>query len=735
MRWLLITLVIAILASVTLASPAQCAPRVQRDRQLIIIVAQGATLEDISADNLPNFRRLFDTGACALMTTRTAGDSGGKTKSDTGNESACLTLGAGSRAVAGTEARDAYNYDESVGNTKAADVYQRLFLKKPPAGSVVMVTDNQIIGNNAHLPYRLDIGAIGGAVRNAGLLTACVGNSDTLDQIHREVAGIAMDGEGMVDMGDVSRKLLRRNASGPYGLETSLRGLIGEFDKVGHANLIVVDTGDMARADWYGDLCFRPQAVAMRRWATLRTDLVLGEILKRVDLRSSRIMFVSPGSPHWSAYSNRRLAPVLTVGEGIEHGLIKSGSTRHLGLITNTDIAAGVLDYFSVKIPPSVIGRPLSSTPNNSPMSFLVTMDANVTKQNDRLILMRLMATLLTLVIIAALLMRKWPAITTRLALIPVMVAPVMAILPLFGSYSSVVSGAILAGMAVAIMLLVLLFRIKAVHALIGLCAALCVILAADLLHGGVLLTNSPFSYSPSEGARFYGLGNEMSGSLVGAAIVVVFGLVGPLVGRIPGIRRLRTLICVACFGALTVLAGAPTLGADTGGALAGLAVAAAALGVLASGRMTTKRWMVAIGVSVAAFGLIVLLDRFRGAGGETHLGKAFELVTSGRAAEFGLIIARKVGMNLKLLQSSMWSKLLLVSVGALFYLRATSKAKRPAWVSQAVKVIAVGTLIAFLVNDSGVVGAATCLVYAWSLEAVMQDGPKKQILTRSLSE
>jgi hypothetical protein len=719
MRKAIVTLAIATLAFVTLAIPAQCGQTVRRDRQLIIIVAQGATLEDISAANLPNFRRLFDTGACALMTTRTAGDSGGKTKSDTGNESACLTLGAGSRAVAGMEARNAYDYDESVGDTKAADIYQRLFLIKPPIGSVVMVDANEITRNNSHLPYRLGIGAIGGAMRNAGLLTACVGNSDTIQDIHREAAGIAIDGSGIVDMGDVSRKLLRRNASGPYGIETSLRALINAFDRVGRANLIVVDAGDMARADWYGNLCFRPQAMAMRQWAALRTDLVLGEVLKRVDLRSSRIMFVSPCSPHWQLYSNRRMAPVLIVGEGITHGLITSGSTRRPGLITNTDIAAGVLGYFGLKIPPSVIGRPPTSMAKSNPLSFLVAVDAYVTQQNDRLILMRLMATVLTFVIIAVLLLRRWPEVTSRLALVPAMVAPLMAILPLFGSYTVMVSGAILAGMAVVIALLILLLRIRAVHALIGLCAALCLIVAADLFRGGTLLANSPFSYSPSEGARFYGLGNEMSGSLVGAAIVVVFGLVGPLVGRMPGIRRLRTLICVACFGGLAVLAGAPTLGADTGGALASLAVAAAALGVLASGKMTTKRWLIVIGASVAAFGLIAVLDHLRGTGGETHLGKAFELVTSGRAAEFGLIIARKVGMNLKLLQSSMWSKLLLVSVGAMVYLRATSRGKRPIWTAQAVKLIAVGALVAFLVNDSGVVGAATCLVYAWSLEAI----------------
>jgi hypothetical protein len=724
MRRSVITFTILALALLALTQSGQCAPGVRKDRKLIVIVAQGATLEDIAEEGLPNFRKLFKTGAGALMTTRTAGDSGGKLKSDTATEAACLTLGAGSRAVGGVEARRAYDYDEPVRDVTASALYKRLFLRDIPIGSIVMVTANEIRKNNAYLSYRLDIGAVGDTMRKAGLVTACIGNSDTPVGIHREAAAIAMDGAGIVDLGDVSRKFLRRNPDGPYGIETSRRGLMRDFDGViGRANLVVIDTGDMARADWYGDRCFRPQAMAMRRWAVARADLVIGEILNRIDLRSSRVVFVSPGAPRWQPYSNRRLAPILIAGEGISRGLITSGSTRRPGLITNTDAAAGILDYFGLEVPSSVVGRPLGFKPSADPLSFLTAMDGDLTLQTDRLMLMRLMATLLTIVIILATLLRRWPALATRLALIPVMVVPLMALLPIFGSYNATLSGAILAGMAITAIFLVLLLRLRAGDALVGLCAALCLIVTIDLWRGGVLLANSPFSYSPAEGARFYGLGNEVSGSLVGAAIVVVLGLVGPLVGRVPGIRRLRTLICVGCFGALAVLAGAPNLGADTGGALAALAVAGASLSIMARGRMTSRRWLTAAIISLALFGAIVALDRLRGAGGETHLGRAFELVSGGRVAEFGMILVRKSSMNLRLLQSSAWSKLLLACLGGLLYLRATSvRTERPEWTMQAIKVIAVGAVAAFVVNDSGVVGAATCLIYAWSLEILAQD-------------
>ncbi|MDO8588229.1 MAG: hypothetical protein Q7T82_14470 [Armatimonadota bacterium] len=692
-------------------------------RKIVIVVAHGAMLEDITSNDLPSFRRLFNMGAGAVMTTRTAGDPGKPERSETGSEAACLTLGAGARAIGGVETRAAFNSDEIVDDVRARVLYRGLTLRRPPDGSVVMTGTDGIKSNNAPLPYSIRIGLLGDSLRRAGLVTACVGNSDAFRAPHREAAAICMDSAGIVDTGDVGRGLVRRSPASPYGVETSVKALLRAFDRVApRANLIIVDTGDFARADWYADNCTEARAREMRRSAMLRVDRVIGELLRRLDLRSSRIIFLSPGPSRWKPYEKRKLAPVVMAGEGIAHGLLVSGSTRRPGLITNTDLAPDILEYFRLPVPASAVGRPLTCAPRSDPAALLPALDSRLSLQNDRLALMRLAAIILTVAVILGTILRKRGAIAGRLALLPALAAPLMVLLPAAGSYDATTSGAILAGAVVVVFLLLALLRMRAVRALLSLSAILCGAVVFDLTRGGAWLTDSPFSYSIAEAARFYGLGNEMMGSLIGAGAVVVFGVLGPAVGSVRFGRRLRTALCLACFGALAVLIGAPGFGANTGGALAGLATAGAALAVLADGKMNAKRWLVAAAVPIAVFALFLALDRLRGTGGESHQTRAFQMLSGGRAAEFGLIVARKVGMNLKLLQSSLWTKLLLACAGALIYLRATGGAiERPEWSRQAVKVIAAGAFAALIFNDSGVVAAATCLVYAWSVEMVTQ--------------
>lgn len=715
MRSIIVTAIAVLLLSVA------CSSATANGRKIVVVVAHGAMLEDIAADDLPNFHWLFANGATAVMTTRAAGDPATNEKSETSTEAACLTLGAGSRAFGGIEARLAYNADEDLKKTKASMIYRRLFLKTPPPYSVVVLSANEIAANNAGLQYRIRPGLLGDTLHKAGLLTACVGNSDTIERIHRESATICMDSHGVIDFGDVSQKTLRRDPTAPYGVKTSIPALVQVFKEIlNKADLIVVDTGDFARADWYADKCMEAQSKALRLRAAQRLDDAMGAIADCLDLRSSRLIFVAPGQSRWKPNRSRKLAPILMVGEGVKHGLLASPSTRKVGLITNTDLAPDILAYFGLPIPELMVGRPLSSAAQSNPTDALLGLDRSLTLQNNSLALMRVLAYILSGLVILGILIRSKPAIATRLALIAAMIAPLAALLPIFGPRDVLTNSAILALMIAVTMVILSMFRLEADEALMWIAAALCVIIAADLGRGGIWLSASPFSYSPAEAARFYGLGNEMTGSLLGAAAIVILAAIEPTASKMRVVRRIRILICLACFVGLAFLIGAPNLGADTGGALAALAAAGATLAILASGSMNRRGWLIASIVPIAILALLVVLDRVRGAGEETHFARALGAIGSGHAADFGLTIVRKVGMNLKLLGSSPWSKLLFVCAGALIYLKAVGwSSSRNQGLRRTTKVITVSALAAFVFNDSGVVAAATCLIYAWSAELI----------------
>jgi hypothetical protein len=99
-------------------------------------------------------------------------------------------------------------------------------------------------------------------------------------------------------------------------------------------------------------------------------------------------------------------------------------------------------------------------------------------------------------------------------------------------------------------------------RAFVWLCAANVVMLGIDLLRGTPLSSVSIAGYGIMEGARYYGLGNELMGTMLGATLLGI-GMSAKAGGRFRG------AIIAAIFACVFVLIAAPSLGAKTGGALA----------------------------------------------------------------------------------------------------------------------------------------------------------------------
>jgi hypothetical protein len=93
--------------------------------------------------------------------------------------------------------------------------------------------------------------------------------------------------------------------------------------------------------------------------------------------------------------------------------------------------------------------------------------------------------------------------------------------------------------------------------------------LVLDLWRGGALLGRSPFSYSIVEAARYYGIGNEAAGALIGSGLVAAAAVAGwgtRRAGRPTG-ALMAALLGLLASGTLA----SPRLGADFGGFIAAL--------------------------------------------------------------------------------------------------------------------------------------------------------------------
>ncbi|KWZ74481.1 hypothetical protein HMPREF3152_07735 [Actinomyces sp. HMSC06A08] len=192
----------------------------------------------------------------------------------------------------------------------------------------------------------------------------------------------------------------------------------------------------------------------------------------------------------------------------------------------------------------------------------------------------------------------------------------------------------------------------------LSIAVATAVAIAADVATGTNALIDSPFGFNSLAAARFYGVGNETF-SLLSVGALLLSGWVGTLFTR----RWAKALAVVATSLPFLLIDAAPSLGADFGGILAfipGICV----LVILLAGYQLKLRWILPIGF-VMAFGasFVALLDWLRPPSSRTHLGR---FVQSALDGDLMPIVVGKLQTNLRLLGISTLRWVVLAALVAL---------------------------------------------------------------------
>ena len=244
---------------------------------------------------------------------------------------------------------------------------------------------------------------------------------------------------------------------------------------------------------------------------------------------------------------------------------------------------------------------------------------------------------------------------------------------------------------------------------------------------------------------RFYGVSNTAFALVAGALVVVIAGAWVTLGGG----RRSALLVTALLGGAALLVDGAPQLGADVGGALTLVPTLAFLAAGLAGLRLSWRRWLAIGAATVLVVGGFAVVDLLR-PGEPTHLGRFAHQVADGSAAG---VLGRKayalVGPFVtKPVMAAALACAVVIVAAALWWSRRQVRAWRngtspyawltPAahrdiprvggqesgsptrgmspsgrWVTTALKSLGVLTLVAVLVNDSGVTMAGFILAAA----------------------
>lgn len=699
------------------------------DSRVVIIVAGSTSIRDIADPSLPNLAKLFESGSSALMNTRT-----GRPNKEIeftfkpGMEAGCVSIGAGAMAIGGGEVRRACDAGEIMNGVPAGWLYRSWTGNNPGSAEVLQTEIVRMLRANNSASYKAKIGALGSALHSKGIKTAVIGNSDMPDQMHREAVSIAMDANGVVDYGSVgSRSLTVPDRNTPSGVRTNQVTLLKELDRVlPKSRFVVIDFGDTFRADDSAEFCTDEQAAKVKRDAAKKLDGFIPGVESRLDFSKDLLVLLSPNPRLFSDIQEERLTPIIIKGPGFGHGMLISPSTHHAGLVTIVDIAPTILKFMGVDIPVDMVGRPVVNTPHSNPVQALLDQNLDASHQGQRQVAMRGSSVVQSVVVILVTLVILLSGIAglcrvaSWLVLIPIALPLAMLYLPVF--YSGGLIGAILLLIlftAAIIGACALVFHSSS-RSMVWLCGITVISLAIDMMRHAALTSESITGYSMVEGARYYGIGNELMGTALGAAIIGI-GMAFAS-GRVK--PKLRSWIAAFVLLSTCAFIGAPTLGANVGGALASVPAVIVALLLRRGWKMNLRNVSFVAAATILIIGGMFAFDAMRGGASQSHAGRIVSLMTSGDSQGVLSVFERKIALNFMLLSSSLWSRLMGLGLAGsaillwwgrrnigLNFLNSEESAAASACV--------VGLICAFAFNDSGVVAAATCVVFLWAMLAL----------------
>jgi len=671
--------------------------------RVFIVVVPYLEWEDLGSGA---FGDMLDSSALGLMVTNTAGKRG--------DLSGYVTIGAGSRAV-GPAAGNAHETSDD--EVRALYVLQTNTEVDASEWEVVHLGLAQLVSENARVHHIVRPGLVGEILSQHGITTAVFGNADLDGQIQRAASTIVMDTLGRVKKGVLGQKLLLQDETRPFGIKSNFARLLELALSVKAPAVIVVETGDLYRAEEY-ELDMLPEARTFVRARALHEIGIFAQQLAASLAPEDELFILAPVPGRSSRAAGSTLVPFAAYGGRFKEGVLTSPSTRRRGIVLNTDVAATVLSRFGLQAD-ETYGRPMEVLVSESSWSEL-SMERQRILANHGIRSALLKAYILASVIVLSAgayslyFKRRWlhrlgPALVS-LALVPLAMLVVGAL-----RISSPV-GALAISFVIAVLVgWVTSFAVRGRWVLCffvvgGLTQA---VLLLQVVSGGHLLGDTPLGYSTIGAARFYGIGNEYMGVLLGGTIVAVSAA-----RDLFGTSGLVRWLTAAQMGMTVLVTGLPSLGANFGGGLS----AAIAWGYLETrhakkriGVLAALALCASLGLSVAL--LMVFFDFCESTRSMSHIGGSMiTLLLKGPAVALQTV-ARKVDMNIRLIRYTLWTRALLTAVGSYALL-----VHRPAGIYRAVATkyyymasgfasVAVAAVASFVLNDSGVVAAATTMI------------------------
>ena len=679
------------------------------EKKVIYISINKSNLDDFK--NIPILaEKLKESGYIALMNNR--GDQGST------SERSYASIGAGKRAnVQGDNISKFENLNED-----NIQIFEYVTGEKPKEINNNFI--NLSINNNKDKgTYGATLGLLGQTLADNNKKVALLGNSDIVKDNKlvkvRNLGLMVMDKAGRVESGNVD-DINTVDLTMPFGIRSDYEKLTSEtksYYKTSDA--LFIELGDMYRLDECKDDLNEDTYSNMKKSIYKNIDKYLRDVFDMVS-ENDTVYIVSEFTKDIDYNNRRRLSPIIKFNNE-EKGLLGSSTTRREGVVSNLDIGVDILNEFNLENS-EMIGRSFSLINKEDNITSLEDdyekmVSINVSRSSVVNTFIGVISTSWITAMILLLFKNKLDnkykekvfIILKEFIKLGLIMPPALLLSPIFNFKTQ--SGLIIGILITTILLYLsgrLLFKNNDLKQM-GYYAVLTIcVIVIDAFMGTYLMKNCIMSYDAIVGARYYGVGNEYQGITIASTI---FGLAVLL-----NYKKIPKWLSIICALIILIATASPSMGANVGAAISECVAFLLFIMLIFDMKIDFKK-IIVLGICAAAVVLaFATLDIVLGT--KSHLGAFAQQIIQSGPQVIIQTFGRKISMNLKLLKSSVWVNILLsgVAIIGIFIFKPNAHIKN---MSRKYRVIIkgfiaslAGCLVTLLVNDSGVVAAATASIY-----------------------
>jgi hypothetical protein len=686
-------------------------------KQVLILDLPRFTFEDLSP-RYPNLMKLANESSVGIMAVRLSGP--------VNPEKLYLNLSSGKQLWSAEEARLILDSAEVYNGLPAGQLYQSLTGYRAYPNGGVFLGLPKIIQLNQRRELNANIGMTGQVLHDHNIKTAVIGNADVMEYLNRSGAIPWVDRTGLIDFAALGAETVEAVPSFPSGLRSNVEHIFAYWQRFSKkAQVISISLGDLERIERYRDYLTEPRRKYFRNQALRNYDRLLGKLMASVDPEQTMVVIYSIFGPELEGRT-QRLNPVLIKTAAQKPGLIVADSTRRVGLLTGSDLIAAIYSFLEIANPAFYTDRTIRTVSGSWPQAatMLNELDLNYKARWDLLPVHGYALIVIVAGFIAGLIYvpkcRRFFAIFQQVYLYLLTIPAVCLIESLINpvEWPAIIGWTVgLAGLFyLGLRLLSQGNERYAVLAIAGFTAFLVVL---DGLRNGWLELRSFWGYSAVSAARFYGVGNEYLGFLLGAYIVVV-------TFTLAKITRHRAKLLWGGWLFLAIFLFYPAWGANVGGGITVVLGLGAANFIWLDQPITKKRIGLLLAALVGLLTLIGVVDLFVSGRQMSHFGQFIGVIRQQGLPVLVEMVSRKWQLNQSLIAANSWSYVLigfLIIIPLLFH--NPPRALRR-WLdtypdlAKGILCLVITSVVALLANDSGIVTVATMFIFGVELFLVL---------------